>query len=99
MNEEELSKLAREYAEACGNGSVVIESRYDIMTEVLQFILRDHCIVKKSDVKREHVEALKRCKNQDHYDGACEVISNLFGTDLFKVTDEFASPSEERSEK
>lgn len=81
-----LIELAREYAEACGNGSVVVENRYDIMTEVLQFILRDHCIVRKNEVEKEiDVNEFFEfgSEHSEKATGALTTLRNLF-PDLFK---------------
>ena len=92
----EIEKLARKYADESGNVRVVVESRYDIMREALQWLLRDHCIVSKDFVKKQRLviefdkkQMLEKPTGERMalagvYQAKLELIEKLFGTDLFK---------------
>lgn len=95
-----------------GHNPLAYEVREDIVEDAVntfKWLLRDHCIVNKSHLK--HVCKMIKDDLKCH-EPICETVTisdlaeeqralivELFGTDLFKVTDKVASPSEERSEK
>ena len=106
----EISKLAREYAEDYMRTNAPEVSLSDNLTNeiekqvkpVLQWLLRDHCIVNKEKVKNHYTEAKVRhdiytnatCINTlesqmlDHSKGRIYTLTELFGADLFKERSE-----------
>ena len=84
MTNEAIEKLAREYAEYCGNGKVVVESRYDIMSEALRWLLRTHCIDSKEKIMDEY-EGWRQflgTKDEEMAMAGMWQIRELFGSDL-----------------
>lgn len=95
MNEQDISKLAREYANlrAFDGGFFPREDEIAEDYEVcLRLLLRDHCIVKKEKIREEYKDykaSYDRNKGDDDYfegywEGRVDTCEDLFGTDLFK---------------
>lgn len=99
MNEQEISKLAREYAEYVNSDmDFVDDAEHDFVigkwtkdvAEVISWLLRDHCIVKKSEVEKEiDVNEFFEfgSEHSEKATGALTTLQNLF-PDLFKERSE-----------
>ena len=99
MNEQEISKLAREYAEDYMRTNAPEVSLSDNLTNeiekqvkpVLQWLLRDHCIVKKSEVKevyQKNILSTPSMQQNAYQIGIIDTLEHFFGTDLFKERSE-----------
>lgn len=108
MTEEEISKLAREYADKELSNTIVkpykesekeykayrkelLELFTDSYSRFLQHILRDHCIVKKSEVKEVYnnmTPPKESWADKKPIMIVRLVLEQLFGIDLFKERSE-----------
>lgn len=97
MNKEEIERLAREYAEWIEantfnmTGQEYFIHKWDF-THFLKFLLRDHCIVPKSEVINQHSFYMLRMKEvssaRQTNRAKAIALENCFGSDLFKERSE-----------
>lgn len=90
MTDKEINELARKYGQAKGNGksSIVREYNTGLMTEALRWLLRDHCIVRKSEVV-EWVETVAEFMPSSNLQFMLKCgAKNLFGTEIFNNNNE-----------
>ena len=72
-NNDQITALAREYAEECTNPSgfskatyeEMVEERAENVTYVLRWLLRRYCLVEKGKAEKEYHEAKFACGNID----------------------------------
>ena len=94
MTEEEIKKLAREYAESVSFRDAEdpnIQIEYDFALPVIEWLCKRFCIVEKSKVQNlssEHHNELrgleKGCWAWFFYDGRKDLIRTLFGKEMFE---------------
>lgn len=88
MNNDEITKLAREYAEENGDDTAIFIG----VCNVLRWLLRTHCIVRKSLVMEEYSDASTDIEESIKYNmrisevmiGKKELLESLFGAETFK---------------
>lgn len=92
MTDEELKKIAREYAESVSYGDAEdpnIQIEYDIALPILEWLSKDYCIVPKSKLRERYKESKLHSKSESVFDihtGIARLImlESLFGKDMFK---------------
>lgn len=114
MTDKDIERLAREYAELnppSTQDEILREAGIKLNTEMvfgpfLQWLAKTHCIVPKSEVWAKYYENIKNIKHNasqgydDYvYSYRNDMLTELFGTELFEETDEVALPCKERREE
>ncbi len=91
MSEEDIKKIAREYAHlrAFDGGFFPKEDEIAEDFEVcLQLLSKDYCIVPKEDVLNQHAWYMQRMKevssNRQMNRGKAIALENLFGREMFE---------------
>lgn len=97
MTDKEIKDIARKYAEEAYPTGLSPKSFYEaVATEVIELLLRDHCVVSKSDLKtwvesREYILSHKEKYDRyisDEAEVELRLLRLLFGSGLFGKEDE-----------
>ena len=99
MTEEEIKKIAREYAEYCCRETDyegdIVERNMDlhicadeVAMPLLEWLSKDYCIVPKVEILNQHAWYMQRMKevssNRQMNRGKAIALENLFGREMFE---------------
>lgn len=82
MIDDQIEQIAEEFGEYMSDNVLYQRDYAADMKRMLEWLTKRYCVVESSKVIKERISILKRCRDQDHYDGALETLESLFGSEI-----------------